>query len=85
MMVPIEFKVRLVSEPFRRTQRGRKVALLLSYGMPERQLSLLRRFTGETLFELLVASDEPMDEMVEFAWQLHEHGLIASASDMRLR
>jgi hypothetical protein len=52
--------------------------------MPDRQLSLLRRFTGETLFELLVAPDEPMDEMVEFAWQLHERGLIASASDTRL-
>lgn len=75
-MAPVEFKASLVRVPYARTAKGRRVAGMVAHDMPSRRMRLLRRFTGETLFEYLVASDEDQEEMMDEAWSLFRCGLI---------
>lgn len=79
--IPVEFKARLAVEPFRRTKKGTRLAALIANDMPERDLALLRRFTGLTLFEYLLAMDEHAEEMTAIAWSLHERKLITPCSE----
>lgn len=64
----------------RRTEKGMRHAFFVSTDLPPRQLALLRRFTGETLLEYLVAPDEPLGEVCADAYELHLRGLIAASS-----
>lgn len=75
-LVPMDFKVSLVRVPYARTTKGRRTAMIVAHDMPDRRMALLRRFTGETLFEFLIASDENSEEMVAEAWELFSRGMI---------
>ncbi|MFN5048166.1 hypothetical protein [Roseateles sp.] len=72
----MEFKASLVHEPYGRTAKGRRVVAMVAHDMPGRRMGLLRRFTGETLFEFLIAGDESSEEMMAEAWELFSQGLI---------
>lgn len=72
----IEFKSLLANRPMRRTAKGARIAIGMASDLPERQTSLLRRFTGATLFEHLIASDEPIEAACRDAHALFQRGLI---------
>jgi hypothetical protein len=82
-MVPMEFKVSLLCEPYARTVKGRRMVTIAAHDMPAQRMALLRRFTGETLFEFLIAGDESGEEMVAQAWELYSRGLIAPRSRLK--
>lgn len=82
-MVFVDFRNSLAARPFKRTHEGAKFASASAQDLAPRELALLRRFTGVTLLEYLLAPDEPMNEMVELAWGLTARGLIAPAKDVR--
>ena len=46
--MPVEFKAWLATVPFGRTAKGTRWAAGTASDLPERQLALLRRFTGRT-------------------------------------
>lgn len=52
-MVPIEFRAMLAAQPMSRTAKGARLALAVASDLPQQQVALLRRFTGETLLEYL--------------------------------
>lgn len=79
--VPAGFKALLAAQPMRRTEKGMRHAFVVLTDLPQRQLALLRRFTGETLLEYLVAPDESLVELYADAFALYRRGLIAASSD----
>lgn len=82
-MVPIEFRAMLAAQPMGRTAKGARLALAAASDLPQQQVALLRRFTGETLLEYLVASTEPMESVYGDAFALYERGLIAPNHEPR--
>lgn len=82
-MVPIEFRAMLAAQPMSRTAKGARLALAVASALPQQQVALLRRFTGETLLEYLVASTEPMEGVYADAFALYERGLIAPSNEPR--
>ncbi len=74
--VPVEFKAWLATVPFGRTAKGIRLAAGGVSDLPDPQLALLRRFTGRTDFELLLSSDESVEDMARLAWDLFRRGLI---------
>lgn len=83
-MVPTDFKAMLVTLPMRRTEKGMRVVVAMASDLPEQQMSLLRRFTGETLFEYLVPSMNSLETAYADAYALFQRGLIAPSHEPRV-
>lgn len=81
MAVPADFLERLAQEPFRRTMKGAKMACSPIVELSAHHHSLLLRFNGETLFDLLLSSTENASASYAAAWNLHQLGLIAPTCD----
>lgn len=82
-MAPVDFQARLLAQAFKRTHEGAIYASVSAQDLLPGQLALLRRFTGATPLEYLLAPDESIPQMVELARALKARGLIAAVESRR--